>query len=343
MGGDGLGARLARLPAIGLFTSFFSASLFGLCNVIVKGVESVDPFTIAFYRFIGIALPAFSILIFKSQDPFPKGKVWMLVVRSVMGASNLCVHFYGVKHMPIADANMISAASPIWTVIMSRIFLKEPMKPFDIVNVIITLTGILFIIRPPFVFGYDESFEFDQQYYIAAVIVFCGTFMQAGVYIFLRALKGIHYSVTLSMFGTIGTLEASILMSTLGRPCLPACGATRLMMVGIGLLSFIGQICLTISLQLEEAGKVSIMRKAGDILFAFLFQIFIFQDYPGVWSIIGAILVSVAVFFNGSNKVVDNLPDDHIVKTKYLKTCYGKQTAASEVPTVVESDLEKRL
>ena len=109
------------------------------------------------------------------QDPFPKGKVWMLIVRSVMGASNLCVHFYGVKHMPIggiifsnviistqispiqksnpsgvignqnptinlpkrihhthhhcnddltADANMISAASPIWTVIMSRIFLK---------------------------------------------------------------------------------------------------------------------------------------------------------------------------------------------------------------------------
>jgi len=295
-----LGARLSKLPAIGLLTSFFSASLFGLCNVIVKGVESVDPFTIAFYRFIGIALPAFSILIYRGEDLFPKGKVWMLIVRSVMGASNLCVHFYGVKHMPIADANMISAASPIWTVIMSRIFLKEPMKPFDIVNVVITLTGILFIIRPPFVFGYDESFEFDPQYYIAAVIVFCGTFMQAAVYIFLRALKGIHYSVTLTTFGTIGTLEASILMSTLGRP---SCGVTRLMMVGIGLLSFIGQICLTVSLQLEEAGKVSIMRKAGDILFAFLFQIFIFHDYPGVWSIIGAILVSVAVFINGSNKV----------------------------------------
>ena len=39
MGGEGLGARLVRLPAIGLFTSFFSASLFGLCNVIVKGVS----------------------------------------------------------------------------------------------------------------------------------------------------------------------------------------------------------------------------------------------------------------------------------------------------------------
>ena len=35
------------------------------------------------------------------QDLFPKGKVWMLIVRSVMGASNLVIHFYGVKHMPI--------------------------------------------------------------------------------------------------------------------------------------------------------------------------------------------------------------------------------------------------
>ena len=37
------------------------------------------------------------------------------------------------------------------------------------------------------------------------------------------------------------------------------------------------QIMLTVSLQLEEAGKVSIARKAGDILFAFLFQICIFN------------------------------------------------------------------
>ena len=37
------------------------------------------------------------------------------------------------------------------------------------------------------------------------------------------------------------------------------------------------QLLLTVSLQIEEAGKVSIMRKAGDILFAFVFQIFLFN------------------------------------------------------------------
>ena len=152
MGGDGLGARLARLPAIGLFTSFFSASLFGLCNVIVKGVSdtlylggnhkknidaggkcrSVHNRLLQIHRHRTSRLldpyfqkpsrclysDCFCPLIMQwitfwistlcsshpgtsLQDPFPKGKVWMLVVRSVMGASNLCVHFYGVKHMPI--------------------------------------------------------------------------------------------------------------------------------------------------------------------------------------------------------------------------------------------------
>ena len=47
----------------------------------------------------------------------------------------------------MADVNMISAGSPIWVVIFARIFLKEPLAVFDIVNVFVTLLGILFIIR----------------------------------------------------------------------------------------------------------------------------------------------------------------------------------------------------
>jgi len=315
--------RIVKLPLLGLIIAFISASLFGLCNVIVKQVKDVDPFTIGFYRFIGIGLPASSFVIYRSEDPFPKGKRLLLVVRSVLGCTNLLIHFYGLKHMPIADANMISSASPIWTAIFGRIFLKEPLKCFDIFNVFTTLLGILFIIRPPFIFGYDPQFKFDTPYYIAAVIVFCGSVgLQSNVYIILRKLKGLHFSVTLTVFGLIGTLESAIFMFALGDGCVPSCGVDRLMMVGVGLLSFVAQIGLTVSLQLEEAGKVSIMRKAGDILFAFLFQITIFNDIPGMWSIIGAVIVSLTVLLSSAKKVVDNLPEDHAVKTKYLSWFY---------------------
>jgi len=318
--------RFMKLPLLGLFLTFLSASLFGLCNVIVKQVKNVDPFTIGFYRFIGIGLPASSILIYRAEDPFPRGKRLLLVVRSIFGASNLLIHFYGLKHMPMADANMISAASPVWVVIFARVFLKEPLKPFDIINVFMTLLGIVFIIRPPFIFGYDPLFELNNQYYIAGTIVFFGSVLfQSNVYIMLRMLKGIHFSVTLSVFGLVGMLESAVFMFALGDSCIPACGEDRLMMVGVGLLSFLAQILLTVSLQVEEAGKVSIMRKSGDILFAFLFQILIFNEIPGRWSIIGACIVSSTVLISSAKKIVDNLPEDHPVKLKYLSCCYKKQ------------------
>ena len=76
-------------------------------------VDSVDPFTIAFYRFLGIALPALSVVLYRGevgtssssslQDMFPRGKRSVLVIRSVMGASNLVIHFYGLKNMPMGN------------------------------------------------------------------------------------------------------------------------------------------------------------------------------------------------------------------------------------------------
>ena len=51
----------------------------------------------------------------------------------------------------------------------------------------------------------------------------------------------------------------------------------RYLMVVIGLSAFLSQLMITVSLQVEEAGKVSIIRKSGDILFAFAFQIIIFE------------------------------------------------------------------
>ena len=59
--------RMKSLPLLGFILCILSAGLFGLCNVIVKKVEAVDPFTIAFYRFLGIFLPSLSIVIYRQE------------------------------------------------------------------------------------------------------------------------------------------------------------------------------------------------------------------------------------------------------------------------------------
>ena len=133
---------------------------------------------------------------------------------------------------------MISAAVPIWTVLIGRIFLKEELKIIDAFNVALTLVGLVCIIRPPFLYGYDPTFIVDEEYFSAAVIVFGGSVLQALLYILLRCLrrpapslrvlKDVHFSVTLAHLGSIGMVEALLLGQLLGRGwCLPACGGTR--------------------------------------------------------------------------------------------------------------------
>ena len=70
-------------------------------------MDSVDPFTIAAYRFVGIALPALSIVIYRNEDPFPRGKRMILIARSVMGASNLIIFFYGYNLTLSKDMSLI--------------------------------------------------------------------------------------------------------------------------------------------------------------------------------------------------------------------------------------------
>ena len=41
-----------------------------------------------------------------------------------------------------------------------------------------------------------------------------------------------------------------------------------------------------------------------------------------MWSIIGAIIVSLTVLMSSTKKIVDNLPEDHQIKTKYLRWFY---------------------
>ena len=84
------------------------------------------------------------------------------------------------------------------------------------------------IFRPPFIFGQDSSYVMDSQYYVAAAINFVGAILlQSNVYIILRKLKSLHFSVVLTVFGAVGALESFILMMTVGDGCVPQCGIDR--------------------------------------------------------------------------------------------------------------------
>ena len=142
-----------------------------------------------------------------------------------------------------------------------------------------------------------------------------------------------------------------------------------LICIAIGILSYAGQFALTVSLQVEAAGIATLIRKAFDIIFAYLFQIvifqvkhlitlnenkikniealikiylnfYLFQQNPNAYGIGGACLISFTLFVSGIKKILEEkLSSDHPLKTKYLKIFFNPPN--EDLPDDIDNNKEK--
>lgn len=167
------------------------------------------------------------------------------------------------------------------------------------------------ITRPPFLFGQSTT----QYNFLGPLAALLSTIFAAIVYILLRALKNLHFSVIMVYFATYSILQTSTMAWATGNLCWPKCGTERLLVIALGLFSFSGQMLLTIAAQLEEAGLVAIARTV-DVVFAFMWQIIFFNEIPNIFSILGAVLVTSSVVLIGLRKWMMSMPSTSNIRKK---------------------------
>lgn len=308
---------LKRCPYLGLILATLSSLFFSLCSVIVKSLLNIDPMQLAMFRFIGVLLPTIPIVIYNEENVFPQGRRFLLVLRSVVGTVGLMLSFYAFRNMPLADASVIVFSVPVFVALFARVFLKEPCGIWNTISIILTLIGVVLITHPPFLFGSDYSVEENQKYNTlkGAIAAFISTIFGANAYVLLRVLKGLHFSVIMTNFGAIAIVQTFFISFLFGVLCMPNCGTERFLVVCLALFSYLGQILLTMSLQMEQAGPVAIARSA-DIVFAFLWQIMFFNEIPSKFSVCGAVLVLSSVILVGVRKWALALPAESNLRKK---------------------------
>lgn len=276
-----------------------------------------------FSRFIGVLLPALPIVVYTGHPVFPKGQRIILILRCFVGTSGLMLSFYAFRHMPLADASVIIFSTPVFVSIFARLFLKEPCGLFNVLTVLLTLIGVVLITRPAAIFGNSIPSLVDEQitdrHYggVGPVAALSSTLFGANAYVLLRALKGLHFSVIMTNFGAFAIIYTTIVTGSLGVLCWPQCGMDRLLVLALAIFSFLGQILLTLALQIEQAGPVAIARSA-DIVFAFVWQVMFFKEVPNGYSIFGALLVICSVILTGLRKWAISLPRESSVRKKFF-------------------------
>nr|XP_026253175.1 solute carrier family 35 member G1 isoform X1 [Urocitellus parryii] len=286
--------KKAPCPGLGLFYTLLSAFLFSVASLFVKKVQDVHAVEISAFRCVLQMLVIIPCLIYRKTGFIgPKGQRIFLILRGVLGSTAMILIYYAFQTTSLADATVITFSCPVFTSLFAWIFLKEKYSLWDAFFTLFTITGVILIVRPPFLFGSDTSgMEESYSVHLKGMIAAIGHAVFAALtLVILRKMgKSVDYFLSIWYYVVLGLTESIIVLFVIGEWSLPYCGLDRLFLILIGFFGLGGQVFITKALQIENAGPVSLM-KTMDVVFAFIFQIIFFNDIPSWWTVGGAFCV----------------------------------------------------
>jgi drug/metabolite transporter (DMT)-like permease len=111
--------------------------------------ETLDPVTVAFFRFLGASLILFPLMWWKeSNRPKRTKKDWFTF--AFLGLTGICLYnlffFFATKHAPIIKSSLVIASNPVLIVILSALFLKEKISLRHVIGMVSAIVGVLYII-----------------------------------------------------------------------------------------------------------------------------------------------------------------------------------------------------
>jgi drug/metabolite transporter (DMT)-like permease len=202
------------------------------------------------------------------------------LARSILLMCATGFFFWGLSLIAITDAAALMAVNPVLITLGAAIFLGEKLGLRRIGGILAALLGAAIIIRP----GSDIFTP-------AALLPLCAAVSYSG-YALLTRLVGHREDVWTSLFytGLVGTI-----LLTLAVPF--AWQTPDIQGIGLMLLTAAfgttGQLLLIRALSQGEAGMLAPYAYVG-LIFAAIWGIVFFAEYPDIWTVAGALVIAVA-------------------------------------------------
>ncbi|HVF70818.1 MAG TPA: DMT family transporter [Chthoniobacterales bacterium] len=270
-----------RLITAAVVNMLVATLAFSIMNVFVKQLNRIPAMEIVFFRCLVSAAICFVGIARVGADWKGNNKL-LLIARGSFGTLALFTFFITVHNIPLATAVTIAYLSPIFTTLIGVFALGEHVRPKQWLFYGIAFAGVL-VIK-----GFDSS--------VPMLYLFTGLVSAVGsgfAYNLVRRLKEREHPIVVVLhFQLVGVVAG--LVFTLFNWVNPATAWEWFCLLMCGLLTQLGQTCLTKSLQSERIAHVSILNYTG-MIYALLFGIFIFGEHYPVQTILGIALVAVGV------------------------------------------------
>ena len=196
-----------RSSLIGIGLAVLATLIWSGNFIVARGViKTIPPISLSFYRWLlaTIILLPFAWKNFISGFHYLKEKWWFFLLASATGVSmfNTFVYIGGHYSEAINLALIGTTVSPIISVLLARIFLKEKINSYTLIGMLICIVGVLFLLSRGDLKNLQHfSFSEGDWWVLAAAVSFAiyNTLVKKKP----SQMKPVHFLFVVFLLGTI--------------------------------------------------------------------------------------------------------------------------------------------
>jgi drug/metabolite transporter (DMT)-like permease len=271
---------------------------FSVMSVLVKlAGQRLPSMEIVFFR--GILTLAMSYAIVKRAriDPVLGTNRRLLLQRGILGAAALACFLFSLTHLPLAESTLIQYMNPVFAILVAHWWFGERMGRSEWVALTASLTGVLLITRPAFLFGGAAS-GIDPWH---ALIALGGAMFSGSAYATIRQMPKERPEVVVLYLPLMSVPMSLPFIATNWH--MPT-WEEWLLLIGIGVATQLAQTSMTRGLQVEKTARATMVGYV-QIIFAGAWGALLFGESITAWTIVGALIVLAGML---SLVVVHNEP-----------------------------------
>ena len=271
-----------------------SAFLFACMSVLVRYLGERYPVgQVVFFRSAWAILPVLVIYAWRGEleAAIRTGRPFAHVGRGLTAVGAMFCNFSSLARLPVVDATAISFVSPLITVALSAVVLKERVRIYRWTAVIVGFIGVLVMLAPRLDIGQSAAAATGA---VGAALGLMGAFFSAGSTVQTRALTASETTSSIVLYFSLFCAIGGLLTWPFGwvTPTWPELAA----LVTIGVFGGLAHILLTESYRHAPASLVAPFDYTS-MLWALLLGFVVFGEVPSWLVFIGAGIITGAGLF----------------------------------------------
>jgi len=281
--------------AIGL--KLISALLFAAMSALVRKLGNNAPVgQMVFFRSAFAIVPVMVIYALRGElasavyTRRPLGQLG----RGLLSVFGMFTNFSALTRLPLADATAISFASPLFTVALAAVILKERVRVYRWSAVVVGFAGVIVMLIPQFDVGRYAAAGIAATAAVGSVFALSSALCTAGTVIQTRRLVQSETTPSIVFYFSLVCAIAGAL--TLPFAWHSPSAAELAALVALGVLGGLAHIFLTESYRFATASVVAPFDYSS-MLWALILGYWMFGELPGVLVYVGGAIVAGAGLF----------------------------------------------